>query len=159
MPRINRGPRKTGHQGCQLPDRTGWQVRLRLWIDVHGHNALGPGKIGLLEGIADRGSLSAAAKQMNMSYRLAWEHLRLIEKRTGLRVVERQRGGPRGGQTILTSDGRLLLAAYGCCREEVEAAAVRACARHFAKWMNAPSAPIHERANERSATQDGLAPA
>ncbi len=40
-----------------------WEGRLRLWLNVNGHNALGPGKVRLLDAIARTESLSAAAKQ------------------------------------------------------------------------------------------------
>jgi len=69
-----------------------------------------------------------------MSYRLAWEHLRRIEEHTGLTVVQRKRGGAQGGRTVLTTEGQALLEAYLRCRQEVQRAAARACARHFARW-------------------------
>jgi hypothetical protein len=97
VPRIQPGPR-TGRR--RTPDETGpgtWEGRLRLWVDIDGRNALGPGKIRLLEAIAASKSLSAAAKQLRMSYRLAWKHVRLIEEQTGIHVVEPRRGGPDGG--------------------------------------------------------------
>ncbi|HUU85877.1 MAG TPA: LysR family transcriptional regulator [Phycisphaerae bacterium] len=134
MPRIQRGPRK-GREKAQSDAPPGtWEGRLRLWVDVKGHNALGPGKVRLLEAIAATRSLSAAAKQLQMSYRLAWKHLRLIEQRTGLTVVEPQRGGRDGGGTNLTAEGRALLKAYHDFHCEVEEGLASACQRHFARW-------------------------
>jgi molybdate transport system regulatory protein len=134
MAKLQHGPRrravKTEHV---LPDGT-WRGRLRLWIDVTGLGAVGPGKLRLLDAIASTKSLSAAARKLRMSYRLAWKHLQLIEERTGLTVVERQRGGRRGGGTDLTPDGRALLRAYQDWRAQVETYAHRAFRRHFAAW-------------------------
>jgi len=110
-----------------------------LWIDIGGHNALGPGKVRLLEAIAAGKSLSAAAKQLRMSYRLAWKHLRLIEQSTGMAVVERRRGGLDGGGTDLTAQGKALLEAYHDFRREVQEYVRCACGRHFARWSSPPS--------------------
>lgn len=139
MPRIRPGPR-TGRG--RTPDETGhgtWEGRLRLWVDIDGRNALGPGKIRLLEAIATSKSLSAAAKQLRMSYRLAWKHLRLIEEQTGIPVVEPRRGGPDGGGTRLTPQGRALLEAYHNLRHEVEEHLLSAFHRHFAPWSKPAS--------------------
>ncbi len=49
-----------------------WTVRPR-WRVVRGAEiALGPGKADLLEAIARTGSISAAGREMAMSYRRAW---------------------------------------------------------------------------------------
>lgn len=115
-----------------------WKGRLRLWIDIGGRNALGPGKLRLLEAIAASRSLSMAAKQLRMSYRLAWQHLRTIEERTGFTVVEPRRGGPDGGGTELTPQGKALLKAYNEFRRDVEEHMRAACQRHFARWSSRP---------------------
>ncbi|MFH1111290.1 MAG: LysR family transcriptional regulator [Planctomycetota bacterium] len=115
---------------------------MRLWIDIDGHNALGPGKVRLLQAIAATKSLVTAAKQLHMSYRQAWKHLRFIEDRTELTVVEPRRGGRGGGGTDLTPQGRALMEAFCNFRREVEEHAQSACARHFAWWCSpAPERP------------------
>ncbi len=136
MPRIQPGPRK-GPPTAEDDTPPGvWEARLRLWIAINGHNALGPGKVRLLERIATFKSLSAAAKDLRMSYRLAWQHLRLIERSTGITVVEPRRGGPAGGGTDLTPQGKALLEAYHNFRSEVEQHIQSACYRHFAPWSS-----------------------
>lgn len=136
MPRSRPGPRKRPHRDEEgVPPGT-WQARLRLWIDIKGHGTLGPGKLRLLEAIAVTNSLSAAARELGMSYRLAWERLRLLEKNTGLTVVEPRRGGRSGGGTTLTPRGQALLEAYRDWRSEVEAQALDAFGRHFRHWSS-----------------------
>jgi molybdate transport system regulatory protein len=136
VPRIQPGPRRVLPIAEEDAPTGVWEARLRLWIAVNGHNALGPGKIRLLETIAAYKSLSAAAKYLRMSYRLAWKHLRLIEKWTGVAVVEPHRGGPSGGGTDLTPQGKALLEAYHNLRSEVEQHIQSACYRHFAPWSS-----------------------
>ena len=138
MPKIQPGPRK-GQVKPEDDKAAGvWEGRLRLWVAIDGHNALGPGKMRLLDAIATTQSLSAAAKRLRMSYRLAWKHLRLIEERTGITVVEPTRGGRSGGGTVLTPQGKALLKAYHDFRREAEECVQSACHRHFNKWFPTP---------------------
>ena len=46
--------------------------RLSIRIDLTNGDRIGPGKIALLEAIKSAGSISAAARQLGMSYRRAW---------------------------------------------------------------------------------------
>lgn len=135
MPKVQPGPRR-GRTTTKDAAPGTWQGRLRLWIDISGRGTLGPGKLRLLAAIATTKSLSAAARKLRMSYRLAWKHLQLIEERTGITVVEPHRGGPRGGGTELTVEGRALLEAYDSFRREVEACVQSAFGRHFARWSS-----------------------
>ena len=138
MPRVQPGPRKgrSTHKST-IPPGT-WQSRQRLWIDISGRGSLGPGKLRLLGAIAAGHSLSAAAKELGMSYRLAWQHLRLIEERTGITVVEPRRGGPHGGGTEPTPDGLALIEAYQKFHAEVEQYVQASFNRHFARWCSRP---------------------
>ena len=47
-------------------------LRFRIRVMRDDAIALGPGKIDLLEAVREHGSISAAARSMNMSYRRAW---------------------------------------------------------------------------------------
>ena len=46
--------------------------RLRLRVHFAPDIVLGPGKADLLDGIRETGSISAAGRRMDMSYRRAW---------------------------------------------------------------------------------------
>lgn len=48
------------------------QAKPKLRILLGAEIAIGPGKTDLLEAIAPNGSISAAAREMRMSYRRAW---------------------------------------------------------------------------------------
>ncbi|MGD2108703.1 MAG: LysR family transcriptional regulator [Phycisphaerae bacterium] len=133
MAKIQPGPRK-GRGKVPRDAADTWEGRVRIWVDVGGRNALGPGKMRLLDAIYASRSLSAAAKQLKMSYRQAWKHLKLIEERTGVAVVEPKRGGAGGGGMELTKEGKALLEAYRSFREDVEAHADIVCRKHFARW-------------------------
>ena len=94
-------------------------------LDFSGTCSLGPGKIGLLEGIERTGSLSAAARAMGMSYRRAWLLLHSTNEGFSEPVVELSVGGKDGGGTRLTDFGRQLVADFRRFEDAVEALAAK----------------------------------
>ena len=54
-------------------------TRLTIRIDFADGTALGPGKVRLLELVADTGSIRKAAVGMKMSYRKAWLLLKALK--------------------------------------------------------------------------------
>jgi molybdate transport system regulatory protein len=82
---------------------------LRIQIVLDG-GRIGPGKIRLLELIRDTGSISEAAKKLDMSYRRAWLLVRDINALFGDTLVA-TRAGARGG-ALLTTAGEAVIAAY-----------------------------------------------
>ena len=73
---------------------------------------LGPGKVKLLELIEARGSISAAARDMGMSYRRAWLLVEESNRLFATPLVESAAGGPGGGGARLTELGRKAIAVY-----------------------------------------------
>ena len=49
------------------------QIKTKIQIFNESIRAFGPGKAELLSAISNHGSISAAAKSMNMSYKRAWD--------------------------------------------------------------------------------------
>lgn len=89
-----------------------WTVGVRLWLERSGEAILGPGRLELLEAIDRYHSISAAARQLRMSYRRAWLLVESINRAAGDELVRRQTGGRDGGGAELTPRGRLAIAAY-----------------------------------------------
>jgi molybdate transport system regulatory protein len=87
--------------------------------------AFGPGKISLLEAIHETGSLTAAAKGLDMSYRRAWLLLDEVNRSLKQPAVESAKGGQRGGGSELTDVGRQIIELY----RRIELTATHACAR------------------------------
>ncbi len=83
--------------------------------------AIGPGKVALLEAIAQCGSISAAARQLGMSYRRAW--LLVDETNRCLRqpAVITAAGGTRGGGAALTATGAEFVRRYRALERRVDA--------------------------------------
>ena len=74
-------------------------------MDLDTEDRIGPGKIQLLENIRSCGSISAAGRSMNMSYKRAWDLVDEINRICRRAAVERQVGGKNGGGAILTPFG------------------------------------------------------
>ena len=87
-------------------------ARFRLRITRGDAIAIGPGKIALLEAVADTGSISAAARSLRMSYRRAWLLLDEMNRSLTSPVVDTATGGARGGGARLTETGRRVIALY-----------------------------------------------
>ena len=85
---------------------------LSVRIDLDAEGRIGPGKIQLLENIHTCGSISAAGRAMDMSYKRAWDLVDEINRICRHAAVERQTGGKNGGGAILTPFGMSLVARY-----------------------------------------------
>jgi len=85
---------------------------LSIRIDLDAEGRIGPGKIRLLENISAFGSISAAGRAMNMSYKRAWDLVNEINRICRRAAVERQAGGKNGGGAMLTPFGLSLVARY-----------------------------------------------
>ncbi|WGS21824.1 MULTISPECIES: winged helix-turn-helix domain-containing protein [unclassified Bradyrhizobium] len=85
---------------------------LSVRIDLDAQDRIGPGKIQLLENIRECGSISAAGRAMDMSYKRAWDLVDEINRICRQAAVERQTGGKNGGGAVLTPFGLSLVARY-----------------------------------------------
>ena len=101
------------------------EVSLIVRVDLGAHGRLGPGKMLLLDNIARLGSISAAGRAMNMSYRQAWDLVDQLNRAFVEPVVASQTGGKSGGGASLTPFGVELVARYRQIAAHAEAAAHR----------------------------------
>lgn len=74
--------------------------------------AMGPGKADLLRAIEHAGSISAAARDLGMSYRRAWLLVDTMNQCFKSPVVETLTGGQRGGGARVTELGHEVLERY-----------------------------------------------
>src|SRR5436190_24166971 len=96
---------------------------LSVRIDLDKEGRIGPGKIQLLENILTCGSISAAGRAMDMSYKRAWDLVDEINRICRQAAVERQTGGKNGGGAVLTPLGVSLVARYRKIERDAEKAA------------------------------------
>lgn len=99
------------------------KVQFRMRIYREEGIAIGPGKIALLEAIAETGSISAAARQMAMSYRRAWVLVDEMNKALKSPAVSTAAGGSHGGGTALSAVGQALVKHYRAAEDACRLAA------------------------------------
>ncbi|MDA8422148.1 MAG: LysR family transcriptional regulator [Nitrospiraceae bacterium] len=90
----------------------GVAIRSKLWIEVANEPVFGRGRRFLLEAIDAHGSINQAAQKVDITFRKAWCHIKAMEERLGVKLVERQAGGKNGGGATLTEDARRFLKKY-----------------------------------------------
>ena len=83
-----------------------------LRIEFGPEQRIGPGKVHLLELVAQTGSISAAAREMDMSYRRAWLLIDEMNRMFKEPVIAAVTGGAHGGGAQLTELGRNVIATY-----------------------------------------------
>lgn len=95
-------------------------LKLRILFDGA---MMGPGKAELLARIRETGSIAAAGRQMEMSYKRAWSLVEEMNAAFADPLVARVRGGQGGGGAQLTAAGAEVLALYHEALRLAEAAA------------------------------------
>lgn len=116
MPRATSKTKKSA-----VPDAARLRIQLRLMLAEE--IALGPGKVDLLQTIHNTGSISAAGRAMNMSYRRAWLLVDAMNRCFTAPLVDTAKGGSQGGGARLTPLGEQVLQIYQQMRSEVQAVA------------------------------------
>ena len=96
--------------------------RPRVRVLIGAATALGPGKADLLQAIAETGSIAAAARRMNMSYRRAWLLVDAINASFREPLVETETGGRGGGGARVGALGLDVLRRYRVIEAKAEAA-------------------------------------
>jgi molybdate transport system regulatory protein len=93
-------------------NHNGLDIRSKIWIEVEGEPVFGKGRRFLLEAIDAHGSINRAAGAAGLSYRKAWGHIKAMEERLKIKLIDRQTGGKNGGGAVLTNDARKFLKKY-----------------------------------------------
>lgn len=97
-------------------------ARPRLRVLLGEAIAMGPGKADLLTAIERTGSISAAAREMRMSYRRAWELVNVMNQAFTAPLVDTATGGRGGGGASVTQFGAEVLRRYRAMETKAAAA-------------------------------------
>ena len=116
----------------QLGD--GYPIRPLIQVRLKGSEVFfGPGSASLLDYIRQTGSLQEACHQMGLSYSKGSRMIKAIERQLGFSVVERWAGGPGGGGSTLTGDGRRLLEDCQAMVRDVQKSTEQIYGKYFGK--------------------------
>ncbi len=105
-----------------MTETTSPPLRPILRVDFPHAERLGRGKIALLEHIRETGSISAAGRAMDMSYRRAWLLVSALNAMFSEPSVESQRGGKQGGGAAVTLFGEELIRRFRAMEARLETA-------------------------------------
>jgi len=83
-----------------------------IWLQKAGTVYLGNDRIGLLEKIDERGSITKAARAAGISYKTAWDVVNALNNLSEKPLVRRIAGGRGGGGTLLTEEGKEVIRRY-----------------------------------------------
>ncbi|UKM64419.1 LysR family transcriptional regulator [Flavobacteriaceae bacterium GSB9] len=89
-----------------------YKIKSRIWIESDSNVLLGEGRVKLLKAIDETGSLSKAAKSLNLSYKKAWHLIDSVNKSAKKPVTINSIGGKGGGGAELTDYGKSLIVAF-----------------------------------------------
>lgn len=110
------------------------KARVRLRVMLGAEIAMGPGKAQLLAGIRDTGSIAAAGRTMNMSYKRAWQLVDTMNRCYTAPLVEASKGGKHGGGAVLTPLGEEILRRYDSMEHHM-AEAIAEDLAFLERWM------------------------
>jgi molybdate transport system regulatory protein len=108
--------------------------RLTLRVDLGPKQSIGPGKMRLLDAIAETGSISSAGRALGMSYRRAWMLIDDLNSSFSRKVVSTTLGGKEGGGAKLTAFGLEVVKRYRAIESDA-AKATRANVAFLARAM------------------------
>ncbi len=97
---------------AETPPTSAATPQPRVRLQIKQGTALGPGKAALLEALERTGSISAAGRELDMSYRRAWLLIHSVNQAYKQPLVEASKGGAGGGGAQLTPLGREVLSIY-----------------------------------------------
>lgn len=95
-----------------------YQLQLRLCKE---EAFFGPGAAEFLTLVEQTGSMQTACSMMHMSYSKAWNMVNLAEEQLGFPILTRRAGGPEGGSSQLTEQGKEFMQRFIHFQNELKA--------------------------------------
>ena len=121
------------------PKPGGIRPAQRIWLQDRGVPVFGVGIRELLIRVESTGSLRHAASDMGMAYSKAFNIVRRAEEHLGFALLERRTGGPHGGGSRVSAQGKWLVGSFGALLEEAGALLDGLYDKHLCDW------PVGER--------------
>jgi len=101
----------------------GSYLKIKIQLYCGEEIAMGPGKADLLDAIMREGSISAAGRAMEMSYRRTWLLVDTMNRCWVEPLVATNPGNARGGGAQVTAFGRSVLSHYRALQDCISTAA------------------------------------
>lgn len=104
-----------GSGGARLPllmSRLPFRIGSSLSVETRAGTLASQRRMELLAGIGSHRSIAAAAREVGITYKAAWDAVETMNNLAGAPLVERSVGGRGGGGAVLTPRGRQLVSAF-----------------------------------------------
>jgi molybdate transport system regulatory protein len=98
--------------------RKGPALKGSLFLQQDDRQSFTQAQIDLLNAIATSGSISGAARAVEVSYKTAWDHIDAMNNLSTKPLVARSAGGARGGGTRLTDFGQQVLNGFNALQKQ-----------------------------------------
>lgn len=85
--------------------KTAPSLRGHIWLEGSEGIFLGYGRVALIERIKEYGSITEAAKSLEIPYRKAWFLVDSMNRKVPRPFVVARSGGRKGGGTLVTPEG------------------------------------------------------
>lgn len=105
-----------------------FQLQLRLCKE---EPFFGPGVAEFLNLVEQTGSMQTACSCMHMSYSKAWNMVNMVEEQLGFSILVRRAGGPEGGSSQLTEEGKEFTQRFTDFQNELKSAADKLFNKYF----------------------------
>jgi molybdate transport system regulatory protein len=124
---------RLSQKGIKMPKKPKkLAIKSKIWIeDEKGEMVFGLGRLRILGAIEKYGSILAASKSLNMSYRAAWGKIKATEQRLGKPLLTSQVGGVSGGGSRLTPFAKALVKKFEHLQSVVETEVNLFFSEHF----------------------------
>ncbi len=113
------------------------KLRCKVWLENQaGKPIIGEGRLRILTAVRITGSISKAARKLNLPFRNVWAKIKDAERQSGLKIVERTKTGSR-----LTADGEALMLRFAELQRSCERSAHAKFKRVFSDDGRQPGSP------------------
>lgn len=103
-----------------MPRKKSASLKGNLLLQDRQHQALTLENVRLLQAIDQCGSITAAARQVGISYKTAWDRIDAMNNMSARALVVRSAGGAKGGGTQLTDWGKRVTEGFQALQDEHE---------------------------------------
>ena len=97
----------------------------------------GADRIALIEAIGATGSIAAAARALDLSYRAAWDAVQVLNNLFERPLIAAAPGGAKGGEAVITSEGVQVVAAFRTMEQ-----ALQRTLDDLQQQLETPTAPV-----------------
>jgi molybdate transport system regulatory protein len=116
------------------------RLRCKVWLENDsGKPVMGEGRLRILNAVRVTGSISKAARKLNLPFRKVWAKIKDAERQAGFKIVETTKSGSR-----LTPEGEDFLLRFAQFQTSCQRSAHTKFRKQFAEAIGEPVSTEHK---------------